>query len=183
MRIKKYAAIDIGSNAIRLLISNVIDQNKGQTYFIKNALVRVPVRLGQDTFTNGKISNKNITRIVKTIKAFKILMEIHEVENYLVYATAALREAINRNKVLEKVFESTKINIEIIDGQKEAKIISNSNIFEFIDFKKTFLYVDIGGGSTEFSILKGGQPIHSVSFKIGTVRSLNNVVNQKSGVN
>jgi exopolyphosphatase/guanosine-5'-triphosphate,3'-diphosphate pyrophosphatase len=172
MKIRKYAAIDIGSNAVRLLVSNVIDY-KGQVLFQKDALVRVPIRLGQDTFTKGKISKKNIRRIVKSIKAFRLLMKVHGVEDYLAYATSALRGAKNCSQVVESVFNKSKIQIEIIDGKKEAKIISNTNVFENIDIEKTFLYIDVGGGSTELSILKGGKIINSISFKIGTVRLLN----------
>ena len=172
MKIRKYAAIDIGSNAVRLLVSNVIDY-KGQVLFQKDALVRVPIRLGQDTFTKGKISKKNIRRIVKSIKAFRLLMKVHGVEDYLAFATSALRGAKNCSQVVESVFNKSKIQIEIIDGKKEAKIISNTNVFENIDIEKTFLYIDVGGGSTELSILKGGKIINSISFKIGTVRLLN----------
>ena len=172
MKIRKYAAIDIGSNAVRLLVSNVIDY-KGQVLFQKDALVRVPIRLGQDTFTKGKISKKNIRRIIKSIKAFRLLMKVHGVEHYLAFATSALRGAKNCSQVVESVFNKSKIQIEIIDGKKEAKIISNTNVFENIDIEKTFLYVDVGGGSTELSILKGGKTINSISFKIGTVRLLN----------
>ena len=172
MKIRKYAAIDIGSNAVRLLVSNVIDY-KGQVLFQKDALVRVPIRLGQDTFTKGKISKKNIRRIIKSIKAFRLLMKVHGVEYYLAFATSALRGAKNCSQVVESVFNKSKIQIEIIDGKKEAKIISNTNVFENIDIEKTFLYIDVGGGSTELSILKGGKTINSISFKIGTVRLLN----------
>ena len=172
MKIRKYAAIDIGSNAVRLLVSNVIDY-KGQVLFQKDALVRVPIRLGQDTFTKGKISKINIRRIIKSIKAFRLLMKVHGVEDYLAFATSALRGAKNCSQVVESVFNKSKIQIEIIDGKKEAKIISNTNVFENIDIEKTFLYVDVGGGSTELSILKGGKTINSISFKIGTVRLLN----------
>ncbi len=177
MKIKKYAAIDIGSNALRLLVSNVIDHND-KIFFQKNALVRVPIRLGQDAFTKGKISNKNISRIVKSMKAFRMLMKVHGVEDYLAFATSALRGAKNCSQVLEKVFKKAKIQIEIIDGEKEAKIISNVNVFEKINIEKTFLYIDVGGGSTELSIIKRGKRINSISFKIGTVRLLNKAVDQ-----
>ena len=179
MKIKKYAAIDIGSNAVRLLVSNVIE-HENETLFHKNSLVRVPIRLGQDAFTNGKISDKNIKRIVKSIKAFRILMKVHGVKDYLAYATSALREAKNGKLVVSKIKKKSGIKIEIIDGKKEAKIISKANVFENIDIEKTFLYIDVGGGSTEFSILKRGKRINSISFKIGTVRLLNNGVDKKT---
>ena len=175
MKIRKYAAIDIGSNALRLLVSNVIEK-KNNPLFFKNALVRVPIRLGQDSFTQGEITSKNIKRMIKSMKAFKMLMKVHGVKDYLAYATSALRDAKNGNAVIEKVLKKAGIKIEIIDGTKEAEIISNTNVFENIDIEKTFLYVDVGGGSTEFSILKGGKRTHSISFKIGTVRLLNDGV-------
>ncbi len=179
MKIRKYAAIDIGSNAIRMLVSNVVEYKK-KTVFRKNALVRVPIRLGQDAFSEGKISEGNIKRIVKSMKAFKLLMKVHGVKDYLAFATSALRDAKNGAKVVEKVLVKSGIKIEIIDGKKEAKIISNTPIFDTINKEKTFLYVDVGGGSTEFSILMKGKRIHSKSFKIGTVRLLNNKVSDET---
>ena len=177
MKIKKYAAIDIGSNAVRILVTNVVSYKK-KTVFLKNALVRVPIRLGQDAFTNGKISDKNIKRMIKSMKAFKLLMEVHEVKDYLAFATSALREAKNGSYLVEKVLKKSGIKIEIINGKKEAKIISNTNVFDTINKEKTFLYVDIGGGSTEFSVLINGKRNQSKSFKIGTVRMLNSKVEQ-----
>ena len=177
MKIKKYAAIDIGSNAVRILVTNVVSYKK-KTVFLKNALVRVPIRLGQDAFTSGKISDKNIKRMIKSMKAFKLLMQVHEVKDYLAFATSALRDAKNGSYLVEKVFKKSGIKIEIIDGKKEAKIISNTNVFDNINKEKMFLYVDIGGGSTEFSVLINGKRNESKSFKIGTVRMLNSKVEQ-----
>ena len=177
MKIKKYAAIDIGSNAVRILVTSVVSYKK-KTVFLKNALVRVPIRLGQDAFTNGNISDKNIKRMIKSMKAFKLLMEVHGVKDYLAFATSALRDAKNGSYLVEKVLKKSGIKIEIINGKKEAKIISNTNVFDTINKEKTFLYVDIGGGSTEFSILINGKRNQSKSFKIGTVRLLNSKVEQ-----
>ena len=177
MKIKKYAAIDIGSNAIRMLVSNVIEHEK-EHLIQKNALVRVPIRLGEDAFTSGEISSKNKKRIIKSMKAFKNLMRVHDVKDYLAYATSALREAQNGAKIVEQVLRKSGIKIEIIDGKTEAKIISNTSIFNQIGEDKAYLYVDVGGGSTEFSILKNGKRLHSKSFKIGTVRLLNNGVSK-----
>ena len=177
MKIKKYAAIDIGSNAVRILVTNVVSYKK-KTVFLKNALVRVPIRLGQDAFTSGKISDKNIKRMIKSMKAFKLLMEVHGVKEYLAFATSALRDAENSSFLVERVLKKSGIKIEIIDGKKEAKIISYTNIFDAINKEKIFLYVDIGGGSTEFSILINGKRNQSKSFKIGTVRLLNSKVEQ-----
>lgn len=178
MRIRKYAAIDIGSNAVRLLISNVIE-SKQQTQFFKNSLVRVPIRLGEDSFTSGKISNRNINRLLESIQSFKILMNVHGVENYLAYATSALRDAKNSHLIVNEILNKTGINIEIINGKREAKIISKTDVFQSIDIDKTYLYVDVGGGSTEFSVIYGGKRIDSISFKIGTIRLLNKSVDYK----
>ena len=178
MRIRKYAAIDIGSNAVRLLISNVIE-SKQQTQFFKNSLVRVPIRLGEDSFTSGKISNRNINRLLESIQSFKILMNVHGVENYLAYATSALRDAKNGDLIVNEIFNKTGINIEIINGKREAKIISKTDVFQSIDIDKTYLYVDVGGGSTELSIIFGGKRVESISFKIGTVRLLNKSVDDE----
>ena len=181
MKITKYAAIDIGSNALRLLISNVIEYRK-ETITLKNSLIRVPIRLGQDAFTSGKISRNNIKQITRSMRAFKYLMKVHNVKNYLAFATAALREAKNGKEVIDRVKNKTGINIQIIDGKKEAKIISNANVFRGVHPKKTILYIDVGGGSTELSIIKNKKVLKSISLKIGTVRLLNNGVDSETWI-
>ena len=163
MRITKYAAIDIGSNALRLLISNVIEYRK-ETITLKNSLIRVPIRLGQDAFTSGKISRNNIKQITRSMRAFKYLMKVHNVKNYLAFATAALREAKNGEEVIDRVKSKTGINIQIIDGEKEAKIISNTNVFRGFTQRKQFI-CDVGGGSTELSIIK------NKNFKINFIEN------------
>ncbi len=178
MKIKKFAAIDIGSNAMRLLISNVIE-TKEAVHFQKNALVRAPIRLGEDSFTLGEISKKSLKRMIRAMKAFKLLMKVHGVSHYQAYATSALREANNSSDVVESVKKMTGIKIEIIDGRKEAEIISNSKISDFLNTQKTFLFVDVGGGSTEFTIINEGKRVCSKSFKIGTVRLINNLVDDR----
>jgi exopolyphosphatase/guanosine-5'-triphosphate,3'-diphosphate pyrophosphatase len=178
MKIEKFAAIDIGSNAIRLLIANVIIKKGFPIKFIKSSIVRVPIRLGQDSFTIGEISSKNIKKIIKTIKAFKHIINVNEVKNFLAFATSALREANNSKEVIRLVRKKTKLKIEIIDGRKEAKIISLNNIFENINKNRTFIYVDVGGGSTEFSIIVDGKRTKSKSFKIGTVRMINKMTSE-----
>ena len=178
MKIKKFAAIDIGSNAIRLLISNVIE-TKEAVHYQKNALVRAPIRLGEDSFTLGEISKKSLKRMIRAMKAFKLLMKVHGVSHYQAYATSALREANNSSDVVERVKKMTGIKIEIIDGRKEAEIISNSKISDFLNTQKTFLFVDVGGGSTEFTIINEGKRVCSKSFKIGTVRLINNLVDDR----
>ena len=179
MKIAKFAAIDIGSNAIRILISNVIQTEDKSVYFQKNALVRVPIRLGEDSFTMGEISKRNIKRMVKAMKAFKLLMNVHGVSEYLAYGTSALREANNGSHVIDIIKKKAGVKVEIIDGTKEAKIISNSKISDFLNTRKTLLLLDVGGGSTEFTILNEGKNITSKSFKIGTVRLINNMVDER----
>lgn len=178
MKIKKYAAIDIGSNAMRVLISNVVE-TKEEVHFQKNALVRAPIRLGEDSFTLGEISKKNLKRMIRAMKAFKLLMKVHGVSQYQAYATSALREANNSREVVEQVKKKAGIKIEIIDGRKEAEIISNSKISDFLNTQKTFLFVDVGGGSTEFTFINEGKRVCSKSFKIGTVRLINNLVDDR----
>jgi exopolyphosphatase/guanosine-5'-triphosphate,3'-diphosphate pyrophosphatase len=178
LKIKKYAAIDIGSNAMRVLISNVVE-TKEEVYFQKNALVRAPIRLGEDSFTLGEISKKNLKRMISAMKAFKLLMKVHGVSHYQAYATSALREANNSREVVEQVKKKAGIKIEIIDGRKEAEIISNSKISDFLNTQKTFLFVDVGGGSTEFTFINEGKRVCSKSFKIGTVRLINNLVDDR----
>ena len=181
MKITKYAAIDIGSNALRLLISNVIEYRK-ETITLKNSLIRVPIRLGQDAFTSGKISRNNIKQITRSMRAFKNLMKVHNVKKYLAFATAALRDAKNGEEVIDRVKNKTGINIQIIDGKKEAKIISNTNVFRGVHPKKTILYIDVGGGSTELSIIKNKKVLKSISLKIGTVRLLNDGVDSETWI-
>lgn len=178
MKIKKYAAIDIGSNAMRVLISNVIETKEGVS-FQKNALVRAPIRLGEDSFTLGEISKKSLKRMINAMKAFKLLMKVHGVSYYQAFATSALREANNSRNVVELVKKKSGIKIEIIDGRKEAEIISNSKISDFLNSQKTFLFVDVGGGSTEFTFINEGKRVCSKSFKIGTVRFINNLVDDR----
>jgi len=176
LNIKKYAAIDIGSNAVRLLISNIIEQEGNPTIFKKNSLVRVPIRLGADVFLKGEVSEYNQKRMIDTMKAFSLLMDSHEVVRYKACATSAMREAKNNESISKKVFEESGINIDIIDGEEEATIIAATDLNTFIDPNKTYLYVDVGGGSTEFSVIHNGTKILSKSFKIGTVRLLNDIV-------
>lgn len=176
--IKKYAAIDIGSNAMRLLITNIVEQEGKETQFNKSALIRVPIRLGQDAFTVGEITSENIDRMVDAMDAFRLLMKVYKVDNYKACATSAMREAYNGKEVAAIIEEKTKIEIEIIDGKQEAAIIASSDLHNFIATDKTYLYVDVGGGSTEFSLFADGQMVASKSFKNGTVRLLNDMVNE-----
>ncbi len=172
---RKIAAIDIGSNAVRMLICYVI--SSGDKYvFQKNSYLRLPIRLGEDSFKNGIVSNDKIILLTNAILSFKYIMKVHGVKEYKIYATSALRESKNSKEVISIVKKNTGLNIDLITGLKEAKIISKGNFQEIIEYNKTFLYVDVGGGSTEFSILRKGNDKISRSFKIGTVRLLNNLV-------
>jgi exopolyphosphatase/guanosine-5'-triphosphate,3'-diphosphate pyrophosphatase len=174
LEIKKYGAIDIGSNAIRLLVSNIIIKEGKETQFKKSSLVRVPIRLGADSFVKGIISEENIVRMINAMEAFKLLMDVHNVERYKACATSAMREAKNGTEVAEKIFNKTGIQIDIIGGKEEAAIISSTDLNQLIDGNNSYLYVDVGGGSTEFTIFSGGKITTSKSFKMGTVRLLNN---------
>ena len=176
--IKKYAAIDIGSNAMRLLITNIVEQEGKETQFNKSALIRVPIRLGQDAFTVGEISVENINRMVDAMEAFRLLMKVYKIEKYKACATSAMREAYNGKEVVATIREKSQIDIDIIDGKVEAAIIASSDLHSFLSTDKTYLYVDVGGGSTEFSLFSNGRMIASKSFKNGTVRLLNNMVNE-----
>ncbi|WP_269227709.1 Ppx/GppA phosphatase family protein [Flavobacterium eburneipallidum] len=176
LNIKKYAAIDIGSNAMRLLVTNIVEQDGKESQFNKSSLVRVPIRLGQDSFTVGEISEENIARMVDAMTAFRLLMKVHKVEKYLAFATSAMREAYNGKEVVEIIKEQAGINIDIIDGKKEAVIIASTDLHHLLKSDKTYLYVDVGGGSTEFSLFSNGKIVVSKSFKAGTVRLLNEMV-------
>ncbi|WP_299117166.1 rod shape-determining protein [uncultured Winogradskyella sp.] len=180
LKIQKYAAIDIGSNAVRLLISNIIEQEGEPVVFKKNSLVRVPIRLGADVFIHGDISEYNQVRMIDTMKAFSLLMKSHGVVRYKACATSAMREAKNSIALTNKISKVCGINIDIIGGEEEAAIIAETDLNRFIDPNKTYLYVDVGGGSTEFSIINNGEKIKSKSFRIGTVRLLNDIVKSET---
>ncbi|GGF68100.1 Ppx/GppA phosphatase family protein [Wenyingzhuangia marina] len=174
IRIKKYAAIDIGSNAVRLLIADIIENDENdKVKFKKSALVRVPIRLGEDTFGVGEISEKNIMRLTDAMNAFQLLMSVHKVEKYKACATSAMRDASNGEYVINRILKKTGIKIDIIDGEIEAQIIAATDLGELLDNSKSYLYVDVGGGSTEMTIYKKGEIANSRSFKVGTVRMLN----------
>jgi exopolyphosphatase/guanosine-5'-triphosphate,3'-diphosphate pyrophosphatase len=173
MIIKKYAAIDIGSNAVRLLITNVIEEQGKEPKFKKSSLVRVPIRLGQDSFTTGIISDENIVKMKDTMNAFRLLMKSNNVVKYMACATSALREAENGKELVNIIKKASNVDIEIIDGKKEAAIIASTDLKTFIDKNSNYLYVDVGGGSTELTIFSNGRIIKSKSFKVGTVRLIN----------
>lgn len=169
----KYAAIDIGSNAIRLLIADIAYTSLPVT-FKKNTLIRVPLRLGDDAFIGKKISDKKIEDLLKTMQAFKNLMDLFGVTSYLACATSAMREAANGPEIVKQVKKKAGVNLEIVGGQREANIIYASHFEERLDKKKNYLYIDVGGGSTELSFFSDGVLVASQSFNIGTIRILDN---------
>lgn len=169
----RYAAIDIGSNAVRLLIADIIENN-GSVSFKKNTLIRVPLRLGDDAFIQHHISEKKTNDLVKSMQAFRNLMDVYKVTDYLAYATSAMREANNGEEVAALIKQEAQIDLEIIHGSKEAKVIYASHADQNIDKSKNYLYVDVGGGSTELSLFSTGQLMASKSFNIGTIRILDN---------
>lgn len=176
LNIEKYGAVDIGSNAIRLLVVTVIEQKGKDTIFKKTSLVRVPIRLGAEVFVDGKISDKNAVRMLDAMKAFSLLMKTHGIKRYRACATSAMREASNGSEIVETIKEKSGIVIDIIDGNDEAAIIASTDLKTLIEDDKVFLYVDVGGGSTELTIFANGKTVTSQSFKIGTVRLLENLV-------
>lgn len=175
MKSKKYAAIDIGSNAMRLLINNIIDID-GKRIYKKADIIRIPIRLGTEAFIEKEISEKTIYRFLSAMKAFNFLMEAHGVAKYRACATSALREAKNNHKIVSLVKKETNIDIEIISGKEEAEIIYSTHIEKLITSNSSFLYVDVGGGSVEITLFENGHTEKSKSFDIGTLRILNNLV-------
>ncbi|WP_418646523.1 Ppx/GppA phosphatase family protein [Tenacibaculum insulae] len=182
LKIKKYGAIDIGSNAVRLLVANVIEEKNKEPQFKKSSLVRVPIRLGADAFVTGTISKENTNRMIDAMQAFKLIMKVHGVERYKACATSAMREASNGAEVIQNILEKTEIEIDIIDGKKEAAIIFATDLNELIESDLTYLYVDVGGGSTEFTLFSKGRIVKSKSFKIGTVRLINNKKSENKAI-
>ncbi|AVM49614.1 Ppx/GppA phosphatase family protein [Capnocytophaga sp. oral taxon 878] len=178
MNIQKLGAIDIGSNGVRLLISNVLEEQGEAPKFTKASLVRVPIRLGADVFLDGLISEENLNRLSETMQAFSLLMKVNQVRAYRACATSAMREATNGQAVADEVFKRTGVRIEIIDGAEEARIIASTDISSFIQKDKDYLYIDVGGGSTEFTIFSKGKEKKARSFPIGTVRLLDNKVTE-----
>lgn len=174
----RYAAIDIGSNAVRLLIADIIG-HKEQYNFKKNTLLRVPLRLGDDAFIHQEISHRKAESLIKTMKAFRELMDVYQVEDYMACATSAMRDAKNGADIVAEV-RKNGINIDIIEGAKEAEIIYNSHWDNKIEKDKVYLYIDVGGGSTELSLFANGVLVNSRSFNLGTIRILDNQDNPET---
>ena len=174
----RYAAIDIGSNGMRLLIAKVVETN-GVTSVQKLSLTRVPIRLGEDVFTTGNISDEKKALFIKTIKAFKLLIEIYQVKDFRAVATSAMREARNGNEIVALIKKETDIDIKLIDGKMEADLIFSTIHTQKISKNDSYLFIDVGGGSTEITIFDKGKRAESKSFKIGTVRLLEEKVKEK----
>lgn len=179
MKNKNYAAIDIGSNAVRLLIKKVSKKtDNDEVKFSKVILLRVPLRLGFDVFDKGEISKIKEEKMLRLMKAYHQLMKIYEVDTYRACATSAMRDAKNGKDIIRKIKKNTGIGIEIIDGQEEARIIYNNHIECMEDRKGNYMYVDVGGGSTEVNLLVDGELVYSKSYNIGTIRLLTGKVKE-----
>lgn len=167
----RYAAIDIGSNAVRLLLCHV-ELEHGETHFRKGELVRIPLRLGEDAFRLGRIAEERAQRFLKTMEAFRLLIDVFEPVAYRACATASLREAANGEDLIRRVKEKCGLNIEIISGKEEAEIIYSNHVEEHLDPMQSYLYIDVGGGSTELTLFDRGRLVASQSFDVGTIRWL-----------
>lgn len=173
------AAIDIGSNAARLLISEATVYKDGTVDYTKLNLLRIPLRLGFDVFTNGFISDERKKAMIETLKAYKLLMDIYKVEAYRACATSAMRDATNGKEIMEDIRKTTGLAINIITGHEEASIIYETHIAEKLSDNKSYLYIDVGGGSTELTLFSHNHIIFKESFNIGTIRLLHNKVTQE----
>ncbi|HSG30823.1 MAG TPA: exopolyphosphatase [Thermodesulfobacteriota bacterium] len=174
----KFASIDIGSNAIRLLLTKVFENGSGPV-FKKDSLVRMPIRLGKDVFTTKKVSKEKIDNLVNTMIAFKYLIDAYKPIDYMACATSAMREAENGSEIVKLIKKKSGIEVEIIDGKREAEIIYENHIAERLNPKENYLYIDVGGGSTELTLISNTEIINSQSFDIGTVRILEDKVTKK----
>jgi exopolyphosphatase/guanosine-5'-triphosphate,3'-diphosphate pyrophosphatase len=175
MNLLKFAAIDIGTNAMRLHLANVIEDD-GETYFKKSFLIRMPIRLGEDVFEYDKIKKKRAHNLIRIMQAFNLLMQANDVVRYRACATSAMREAKNGAKLIELVRKETGMQVEIISGEEEATIIRSTQINTLLSSGKNWLFVDVGGGSTEITLFVDQQPVKSHSFEIGTIRMIKNMV-------
>jgi exopolyphosphatase / guanosine-5'-triphosphate,3'-diphosphate pyrophosphatase len=174
-----YAAIDIGSNAVRLLVAEVIER-EDHPVVKKQTLVRVPIRLGDDVFGDGHISPARRDHLIKSLKAFRLLTEVYGVNYMRCCATSAMREALNRDEVMARVEMESGVHMEVIDGRREADLIVNTFWTQDLLKDRTYLYIDVGGGSTELTWLEKGRRVKSASFQIGTVRMLKGKVEERA---
>ncbi len=171
----QFAAIDIGSNAVRLLIMG-INPESAEASFDKTLMIRVPLRLGQEAFVDGKINDSKAKNLIRLMKAFKHLLKVYDVTDYRVCATAAMREAKNAKELVKEIKKETDLKVEIIDGHEEAMIIYESHFYYNLNEHQNYVFADVGGGSTEISLLVNGELVQSKSYKIGTIRLLNDKV-------
>ena len=174
----RLAAIDIGSNAARLLISEVTTDINGLAKFNKIDLIRVPLRLGFDVFEKGEISEHRIDMIMQTMKAYKHLLNVYEVKHLKACATSAMRDAKNGSEIIKKIKKETDIDIDIISGSDEASFIYENHVAENLDKEHSYLYIDVGGGSTELTFFSNNKLVFKDSYNIGTIRLLKNKVNE-----
>ncbi len=174
----RLAAIDIGSNAARLLISDTIPGPQGNIEFIKAALIRVPLRLGFEVFDKGEISPAKVEKIIKTLKCYRLLLDVYEVKHLKACATSAMRDAANTADIIRKVKAETGIEIKIVSGQEEASIIYENHFADNLSKDESYLYIDVGGGSTELTFFSDGKLVFKESFNIGTIRLLKNQVSE-----
>ena len=172
----RIAAIDIGSNAARLLINEVTEPKKGKPEFMKLNLLRIPLRLGIDVFTSGKIGAEREEMVISSMKVFSDLMKIYKVEHYRACATSAMRDAKNGAEIIQAVKQTSGIDIQIISGDEEATLIYENHVAEGLDKDSAYLYIDVGGGSTELTFYENGEMKYERSFNIGTIRLLNHLV-------
>lgn len=179
IKVLKFAAIDIGSNAARLLLTNVVEEG-ASAVFRKSSLVRMPLRLGEDSFSTGVLSERRIDKLVKTMIAYRNLMEVEDVIAYKACATSAMREAKNSKEVVDYVRDKSGIDIEIIDGKREAEIIYSNEIVEMLNDSGPYLYMDVGGGSTEITLFENRMNVASHSFEVGTIRILKEKVSAET---
>jgi exopolyphosphatase/guanosine-5'-triphosphate,3'-diphosphate pyrophosphatase len=173
----RFAAINIGSNAVRLFIANVFENSEG-AFFKKANLVRLPIRLGDDSFLHGKISDQKVDKLLSAMKAYKELINVYNPVSYRICATSAMREAANSQQVVDLIYKETGLQIEVIDGKTEADIIYSNHVAEYLEPTYSYLYIDVGGGSTEISLFSENKIIASRSFAIGTIRLLYNQVDK-----
>jgi exopolyphosphatase/guanosine-5'-triphosphate,3'-diphosphate pyrophosphatase len=172
----KLGAIDVGSNAVRLLLMNVYESESGPV-FIKDSMYRIPLRLGEEAFLNGKLSKEKVKMMVKTFKAFKNILEVHQAYDFMACATSAMRSASNQEEIVEKIKSKTGIELNVISGKEEADVIFSNQIEQItVDGASNYLYIDVGGGSTELVLLSEGKLVAKESFDIGTLRIKNNMV-------
>ena len=174
-----FGAIDIGSNAVRILVKSVEKREDNTEYLVQKTLYRFPLRLGEDAFSGGEISKQNTKHLICLMKAFKQILKIYNVADFKACATAAMREAKNGKQLAEKIYEETGIKVDIIGGTEEARLIYDTHIERTLDQCKDYLYVDVGGGSTQLTMIHEGELIFSYSFDIGTVRLMNNKVSEQ----